>query len=597
MSHNSTTKRLKNTELAELLRDVAAAYQLKDGMKYRFQMIAYQKAADAIEHATSDLVDIWEEGNITDVPGIGKSIAEHLNELFEKGKSQHFEDLLAPLPEAMFELMKVPGIGPKKAFKLATEFKLTRKNAFTALLKVASEGKIAELPGYGEESQADIIQGIKEYQVKAPERMLISTAYELATEIIEWLKEDTAVIEANSLGSLRRRAATVGDLDIAVATNDPERVFDRFVAFPKTARVIERGGHSTSILLPGNIQVDVMVQPPEAYGSLLQHFTGSKHHNIALREFALKKNLSLSEYGIKEDRGQGKLHTFENEEKFYNFLGFKFIPPELREDTGELDPDAHLPNLVTEKDIMGDLQMHSSYDIETSHDIGGSSMQELSKRAQELGYEYIAVTEHNPSQKGHNQKQISDILKGKKEYIDKLNYSFVNTVKSRVFKVFNSLEIDILPSGALPVNDEGLELLDFALVSIHSSFKQPKLDMTKRVLSALAHPKVKIFAHPSARLINHRDSIDLEWEKIFEYCAENKKFIEINADPHRLDLPDSLVRQAKKYGVMFSLGTDAHHALGLDNMKYGVFVARRGWLTASDILNTRNLSEFEKLIG
>ena len=249
-----------------------------------------------------------------------------------------------------------------------------------------------------------------------------------------------------------------------------------------------------------------------------------------------------------------------------------------------------LPNLVELKDIKGDLQMHSDYDIETSHDVGASSMEELIKKAEELNYEYIAMTEHNPSQRGHAQAQVLEILKRKRNKVDQLNSS----VKS--VKVFNSLEIDMLPDGRLPVDDKGLETLDFALVSIHSSFKKSRDEMTKRVLAGLAHPKVKIFAHPTARLLEKREGVELDWGKIFDFCLKNGKWIEINADPHRLDLPDFLIRDAVKLGVKLTLGTDSHHKDGMDNMRSGVAMARRGWAKRKDIINTKNLQEFTKVL-
>jgi DNA polymerase (family 10) len=279
-------------------------------------------------------------------------------------------------------------------------------------------------------------------------------------------------------------------------------------------------------------------------------------------------------------------------------LGLTYIQPELREDTGEIEAarQGKLPKLVELKDVKADLQIHSDFDIETSHDLGESSMEEIVKKGNELKYEYLAFTEHNPSQKGHNEKQIMEILKRKREKIDKLNYSIKNSHRGSVQKVFNSLEIDILPDGRLPVPEEGLQILDFALVSIHSSFDLNRDLMTKRVLSALSHPKVKIFAHPTARKLNEREGVELNWPEIFEFCLKNGKWIEINCDPMRLDLPDTLVKEAVKCGVKLTFGTDAHHKDGLNNMYFGVSVARRGWAEARDIINTRPLIEFEKLL-
>ena len=356
---------------------------------------------------------------------------------------------------------------------------------------------------------------------------------------------------------------------------------------------------TSSILLPGGVQVDLMTQPVDSYGSLLQHFTGSKHHNIALRELALKKGLSLSEYGIRKSQiPNSKIQTFKTEKEFYRFLGLDYIEPELREDTGEIEAarDHKLPQLVELKQIKGDLQIHSSFDIETSHDLGESSMDEIIKKGNEFGYEYLAFTEHNPSQQGHTDKQTVEILKRKCEKVDQINYSLQNMNIKYVRSVFNSLEIDIKPDGSLPVSEEGLDTLDFALVSIHSSFDLERSEQTKRVISALSNPKVKIFAHPTGRKLNEREGAELNWPEIFEFCLKNDKWIEISCDPMRLDLPDTLVREAVKLGVKLTFGTDAHHVDGMNNMVFGVSVARRGWATKGDIINTRTLDEFEKLM-
>jgi DNA polymerase (family 10) len=377
----------------------------------------------------------------------------------------------------------------------------------------------------------------------------------------------------------------------------PEEVLSFFTRYPKSQKTIEKGDHTASILLPGGIQVDLMAQSVDSYGSLLQHFTGSKHHNIALREYALKKGFSLSEYGVKT-RSSGKTALFSSEESFYKYLGLRYIEPELREDTGEIEASKEnkLPKLIELKDVKSDLQIHSSFDIETSHDLGESSMEEIVQKGSELGYEYLAFTEHNPSQKGHNDENIVEILKRKREKVDEINYSLKSSHKYRIQKVFNSLEIDILSDGRLPIPEVAFDYLDFALVSIHSSFDLDRDLMTKRVLRALSYPKSKIFAHPTARKLNEREGVELNWPEIFDFCLKNKKWVEINCDPMRLDLPDGLVREAVKLGVKMTFGTDAHHKDGMNNMAFGLSVARRGWCEASDIINTRGLTEFEKLL-
>ena len=584
-------KTMSNIEIAELLRAVAAAYQIENEAKHRFRIIAYNRAADAVEHLGTELKDVWDEGDLDDIAGIGTSIAEHLGEIFKTGKSSHFEKILKGIPKAALALMDLESIGPKRAYRLAMELKLPDKKTFEALAKHAKAGDIAQLEGFGEETQADILRSIEEFKHKAPERMLLSTAEAYAEELIEWMREKKELFERiDTLGSLRRKAPTVGDVDLSVATDLPKEALLRFTHFPKALRVINHGEFAASLMLPGNVRADLKVESPKTYGALLQHFTGSKHHNVALREFALKKQMSLSEHGIKI---KGKLTPIATEQEFYKKLGMEWIPPELREGGDEMAAalEGKLPKLVEAGDVKGDLQMHSNYDIETSHDVGTSSMEKLANVAQRLGYEYIAVTEHNPAQKGHTEAQITDILKRKREYVDSLNEKWNN------FKIFNSLEIDMLPDGRLPVSDRGLETLDFALVSIHSSFKKSRAEMTTRVLCGLDHPKVKIFAHPTARLLNKREGVEIDWERVFSFCTETDKWIEINADPHRLDLPDFLIRDAVKAGVKLTLGTDSHAKESLLNMRYGVAMARRGWATKNDIVNTKSLSDFQQLLG
>jgi DNA polymerase (family 10) len=603
------SKDMTNLEIAELLRAVAASYELKNADKNKFKIIAYDRAADAVEHASSELKDLWDDGKLTDVPGVGKSIAEHLDELFRTGKSRHFEIVMKGLPPSMFSLMEVPGIGAKTAYKLVRELKLENVPAGSLLAKLgklAKQGKIAEIEGFGQESQTKILKSIEQTRSKV-KRHLLPYATEIAEEVIAWLKKERAIQKVDTLGSLRRQASTIGDIDISVATDKGSAVIAHFCAYPKKTRVLEKGEKTASVILPSDVQVDLMVQPPDSYGSLLQHFTGSKHHNIALRDYALKKGFSLSEYGIRElkNKRTKEIKKFKTEEEFYKFLGMEWIPPELREDTGELEAAkaGKLPKLVGLNEIRADLQIHSDFDIETSHDLGESSMEEIVKKANELGYEYLAFTEHNPSKSRHNEKQIIGILRRKKDIVDKLNYSLLRRdglpagkAGKRVKRVFNSLEIDIMPDGSLPVPDPGLETLDFALVSIHSSFQLNRGSMTRRVLSALSHPKVKIFAHPTARKLNEREGVELNWPEIFEFCLKNGKWLEINADPMRLDLPDYLVHEAVKAGVKLTLGTDAHSVGCLEFMRWGVSVARRGWCEKSDIINTRTLSEFEKLL-
>ncbi len=557
---------MTNIQIAELLRNVASSYQLKDPLKYKFQIIAYNRAADSIEHATSELKDIWDEGKLDQVPSIGTSISKHLDEIFKTGKSAHFEVVMKGIPPEAFRLSALPGVGLKTALKMIND--LPKQKILEKLIEADK-----------------LINKVK--------RHLLPYSETVASEVLEWLLECSDVENVDYLGSLRRKTATVGDIDIAVSTTNPLTVIEKFVKYPKSQKIIERGEHTASILLPSNVQVDLLVMEPESYGTALQHFTGSKFHNIALREQALKNGFSLNEYGLR-NTNDNKVKKFKTEKELYNSLGMDYIEPELREDTGEIQASIghKLPHLVKQEDIKGDLQIHSSFDIETSHDLGINSMEEIIEKAKLLKYEYIAFTEHNPSKKGHSEAQVENILKRKKEYVEHLNYSR----EKCGIKVFNSLEIDMNKDGSLPVSSKGLESIDFALVSIHSSFELTRSEMTKRVLCALSHPKVKIFAHPTARKINEREGVELDWPEIFDFCLKNNKWVEINADPMRLDLPDTLVRDAVKCGVKLTLGTDTHEISMMDNMRYGVYVARRGWCEKKDIINTKSLKEFQEML-
>ena len=387
---------MTNAEIAKLLKRVAAAYVIKNEDRYRFQIIAYQNAADAINGSTEELSDLYKEKKLDDLPGIGSSIKSHLEELFETGRVKHFDWVFKNIPMAVFSLMEVPRIGPKKAYRLVKEFDInTEGDVVGHLLNLAKKGKISKLEGFGEKSEKDIIKAIEEYRkgMGKTKRMLLPYAFEIAEKLVNYLKESKDVQRVYPLGSLRRMSPTVGDIDIAVATEKPNQVIKYFLSYPYKERVIEKGERTASILTSSGKQIDLMTQRPEAFGALLQHFTGSKNHNVHLRESEIKKGLSLSEYGIKKRMANGKwqMANYSSEEEFYNALGLDWIPPELREDKGEIEKAVNhsLPKLVELKDIKGDLHVHSNYPIEPSHDLGQNTMQEMIKKAIELKYEYV----------------------------------------------------------------------------------------------------------------------------------------------------------------------------------------------------------------
>lgn len=572
-----------NKEISRLLRNVAASYSIQDEKKYRFQILAYQKAADSIESLATELKDLHADGDLDKIPGIGESMKNHILELFTTGEVDHFNTILSKVSPAVFPLLDIPTFGPKKAFKIVDAFDLKNPDSvIDDVYDLADKGKIDPLEGFGAKSQSDIKRAIEEFRLGKTKssRMVLAYATEIAGTILEYLNKNNNVMQAFPLGSLRRMKSTIGDVDIAVSSNKPQEVLEYFTKYPYKDRIIEKGEITSSIILSGNKQVDLMVLKPEMIGSLLQHFTGSKEHNVALREYAIKKGFSLSEKGIKLK--DGALKTFDDEREFYNFLGMDWIPPEIRENKGEIEAAINhkLPKLVELKDIKGDFHIHSNYQLDSSHDYGNASMEDMLEKAQQLGYAYFGFSEHNPSIGNHTEKEIYSILLERNKKIEHLQKS------NKSVRIINLLEVDILTSGELSLSDRCLELLDVAIVSIHSSFRTSKDVMTERIIKGLSHPKAKIFAHPSGRLINQREPYEVDWSKLFNFVIQSNKILEINSWPTRLDLQDTLVMEARKMGIKFAINTDSHALGHMDNMKYGVSVARRGWCEKEDIINT-----------
>ncbi len=579
-------KTITNIELAHLLRKVAAAYQILN--ENRFKIIAYERAADSIEHLTSDAKDVWDDGKLGEIPGIGDGISHYLDELFRSGSVKHFDDVMKRVPEAVFPLLLVPGLGPKKAYTLVRELKLDHANTVIAdVEKAAKVGKIAPIEGFGEKSEEVILSSIELFKKGAikEHRMELPTADGIAQDVISYLKKLKDIEEINVLGSLRRQVSTIGDIDIAVATKKPDVVIDYFMKYPHE-KIIDEGAQGATLLLHNGRQVDLRVQDPSKYGAMLQYFTGSKNHNIALRELALSKGLSLNEYGIKNVRTQTTT-SYSSEEEFYKAIGLSWIAPELREDKGEIEAALHgrLPKLIELGNIKGDLHIHTNYDLETSHDLGVDPLTSYITRAAALGYQYIGISDHNPSVTKHTERQIIGIMKGRKEYYER-------QAQGKNVHVFVMCEVDIQPDGALALPTEAFAYVDAVVVSIHSSFTQPKAVTTKRVIAALtAHPKVRIFGHPTGRLLTKREGVEINWGEVFEVCKKRDIALEINALPQRLDLPDTIVYDARKYGIKFCINTDSHAVSHMDMMRYGVSVARRGWCEKRDIVNTTEYNE------
>lgn len=568
-----------NTAISKQLRQVAAAHALKKGDLFRIR--AYENAADSIEHLTSEVKDLWEEDKLDQIPGLGKTLKSHLNELFKTGKVKHWQEIKKGIPEVVFELLDIPGIGPQTALKLAN---LAVKSVSNLKDQIKS-GHLVE-KGFSAKLAESLLSNLEELESSTKGRMLLPYAFAQAEKILEYMKKCPEVIKVDPLGSLRRMVSTIGDLDFSVSSKNPQDVVDHIIKMPSVVRVVEKGNTQATIVLFSGLHVDFLISQPESYGALLQHFTGSKQHNIHLRKLAEGKGLSLSEYGIKNVKG-GKIIPCKSEVELYKYLGMQTPPPELREDSGEIEASLkhQLPNLVGINDIKGDIHTHSNYPLEPSHGPGANTLQEMAGKAKQLGYDYLGISDHPPSVSGHSQKETVGLIKKRSQDIAK-----INSIR-RYPKLLNLLEVDIMPDGSLSVPDEGLEQLDFAIAGIHTLHRMAKEAMTKRILRALSNPYVKLLVHPTGRLLNEREASEADWEEIFKYCVKNKKGVEINGYPIRLDLPDNLVRAAKDLGVKFVINTDSHEKSQMENMRFGISQGRRGWLEAKDVINTWHLQK------
>lgn len=595
-----TNKNMTNQELVQLFEALAAALKIKKADLFR--TLAYERAAASIIHSEVEIKELWQQGKLTTLPAIGAGIAQHLDELFRTGKVKHFKEIFSGLPEAMFVLLAIPGIGPKTAYKLCQLLGIRKShNAVKKLAKAAQDQEIRRLEGFGKESEQDILRGIKELNRLNTGRMLLPKALIISQELVDYLQKDKNTLKVESLGSLRRRCATIGDLDLGVASKNPAKTIAWLVKYKKIKQVLAQGSKKASVILFSGHQVDVRAQSPASFGALLQYFTGSKLHNINLRLLAKEKGLSLSEYGIKMVQDlEGKVQRFSNEQRFYNFLGLEWIPPVLRENQGEIQAAAkqQLPQLVNLGDIKGDLHLHSDFNTETSHDLGQSSFKAIIEQAISLNYQYIAFSDHSPSVSRHSSQEVVEMIKKRKDYFEQKISSNEKLLKKRKLKVLVSLEIDILSDGKLAIPEKAFAWLDFAIVSVHSSFRLSRTAMTKRVIKALtSHPKIKILGHPTGRILNQRQGYQLDWPEIFDCCLKEKKFLEINAFPDRLDLPEGLIKQAISRGVGLSINTDSHDVKNLSNMIYGVYTAQRGWAEPKDIINTLPWEQLKPILG
>ena len=560
---------MKNKELARIFERWADILEFIGDSPYRVR--AYRNAARLINDLSEDIELLAKEGKLTSLPGIGQRLQSKILEFLRSGRIEEFEELKRQVPDTIFTLLDIPGVGPKTVKLLYDKLGI---RSLEDLKRAIEKGELLKLPGFGIKKVEKIRKGI-ELLEKSSGRILLGVAVFIADRIVESLKEHSAVEAISVCGSTRRMKETVGDIDILASGKNSLEIIEAFVNLPNVKEVLWKGTKKASVIVEEGEQVDLRVIEPESYGAALQYFTGSKAHNIHLRTLAIKKGYKLNEYGLFE--GEKKI-AGRYEEEIYTSLGMDCPPPEMREDTGEIEAALNhsLPKLVDYRDIKGDLHVHSNWSD------GASSIEELAERALKMGYRYIAITDHSKSLKVAGGLSEEELFK-RNEEIDRLNEKFKGKIR-----ILKGAEVDILPDGRLDYSDEVLSQLDFVVAAIHSRFSH---DNTERILKAMENPYVNVIAHPTGRIIGQREGYPLDLEAVFKKAKETGTALEVNAYYNRLDLKDSLCRLAVKNGVYLSISTDSHHADHLWMMKLGVGTARRGWVEKRSVINAFSLRE------
>ncbi len=567
---------MRNSEIAQIFRDIAAILEIKGENPFRVR--AYQKAVRILESLPEEVAKISRRGELRKIPGVGEGLAKKIEELLTTEQLAYYDDLKKQIPPGLKELLSIPEVGPKTASLLYKELGI---NNVGELEKAVKGRRLRGLPGMGEKTEENILRGIALLKKKKG-RMLLGKAYPLAHSIIDRLKTLAEVTRISPAGSLRRMKETIGDIDILVTSQEPRRVMQFFAELPEVTEILALGETKSSVIMGEDLQVDLRVVQPGSFGAALQYFTGSKSHNIKLREIAAKRGLKINEYGVFNIKSGQKI-SGQEEKDIYAALDLPYIPPELREERGEIEAarEGRLPRLVEMKDIQGDLHIHSRWSD------GSESIPELAEAAGKMGYQYLAICDHSQSLRvagglspDQRRRQIEEIEKINKKLKD--------------FRVLAGAEVDIHSDGSLDYDDELLAELDLVIASIHSGFKQDRETMTKRIQRAMENKFVHVIAHPTGRLLHEREPYQVDMETLIREAQRTGTFLELNSFPERLDLNDIHCRQAKEAGVMVSLGTDTHHPGQLKMMPYGVATARRGWLEKKDILNVLSLKDLLK---
>src|SRR5687767_10487767 len=578
---------MENSEIARALLDVADLLEIQQANPFR--VCAYRNAARTVEAETTPLRRQVERGaNLTALPGIGKEMAAHIQELVGTGKLSFLAELAAEFPRGLLELIRLPGVGPRRAHLLWRELGV---DSAEALAEAARAGRIAELRGFGEKTQVKILATLEARQGRE-RRISLAEADRIVEPLLDHLRGAAGLTRLEAAGSYRRRKETVADIDLVAIARDPRPVIERFTSYSGVERVELAGDTKVTAQLRSGLQVDLRILPRKSFGAALVYFTGSKEHNIHLRRLGVERGLRISEYGVfrdprppgraedpaaraAKDPWAGELVGGREEKEVYAAVGVSWIPPELREDRGELQAAAagKLPRLLEARDLRGDLQMHSTWSD------GRNTIEEMLAACAARGYEYFAITDHSkalPMVRGLDRDRVRQ------------QWQEIESVQRRhpEIRLLRGMEVDILADGSLDLEDDLLARLDLVLASIHSAFGLPPAEQTRRILAAVRHPAVQILAHPTGRRIGRREAMGFDVDEVLEACREEGVAVEHNAHPERLDLKDTHLMRARELGCKIVLSTDAHRIRELDNMRYGVEQARRAWLTKADVLNT-----------
>jgi DNA polymerase (family 10) len=570
---------VRNAEIADAFEELASLYELDGAVVYR--VLAYRNAAKAIRESGVSVAELSRQGRAEELAGVGKTIAEKITALLETGSIPSAEKLRKRNPPGLIEVTRMPGLGPKRARLLGEHLGI---ESVADLREAAEAGRIRDVPGFGAKAEESILAGLAAGEDgRYKPRLLLSKALEVGDGLVERLREHPSALRVELAGSARRWADTVKDLDVVAATSDPKAFAEAFAALPQVAEVHSTGEAGARGVTHQGLPVDLRVVGEENFGNLLQHFTGSGKHNEALRTEAVKRGLHVSEYGVSDDES-GQTHACATEEEVYRLLGMDYIEPELRENRGELEAarEGRLPKLIRVEDIKGELHCH------TRASDGRNTAAEMAAGAQARGYEYMAITDHSATHGFGNDVQ-PDQLKAQIELVHELNEGLDG------FTLLAGSEVNVNTDGSLDYEDELLEQLDWIVGSLHSSFRMGEREQTERMIAAMEHPLVDAIGHPTGRLIGRREPYALDIERVVEAAVRTGTFLEINANPNRRDLSDPYARLAGESGALLVIDADAHGVDTLANTRYGVATARRGWLTAKQVANTRRWPQLDKL--